>query len=551
MSKLEYMRSIPLFILPLLFCLPLLAQVDLLDSGGPLMPEQAAYDVRFYDLDLQIFPDQQRIAGQLMVRARIVHPTDVLVLDLDPDLAVETCTDAGGRQLDFDRSGGKLWIDLQGTQQRGTQIEVRVAYGGIPREAPNPPWDGGFTWSRTPDGDPWIATTCQTQGADLWWPNKDHVSDEPDSMALHIRVPEPLVVAANGKWIRTEEHPDGTRTWHWYISTPINNYNVALNIAPYLRLEGVLNSISGEAVPVEFYVLPTDENRSMELLPEIIEHLEFYEKYLGPYPFREDKYGVVQTPHLGMEHQTIIAYGADFDNGAMTGGKDWGFDALHHHELGHEWWGNLVTNYDWKDMWIHEGFCTYMQALYMEELEGQTGYQAYMQNMRRFPNVLAVSPLETTSAQNIYRAPIYTKGAWILHTLRYVMGKEDFLLALRRMCYPHPAMEAVKDGRQCRFVTTSDFRLICEQISGRDLRWFFDLYLRQPKLPVLISRVRGNELSLRWQTPGDLPFPMPVEVRLGNEVRRINVDANGTTLKFAPGIKPEVDPDKWILMEVK
>jgi aminopeptidase N len=162
-----------------------------------------------------------------------------------------------------------------------------------------------------------------------------------------------------------------------------------------------------------------------------------------------------------------------------------------------------------------------------------------------------VSPRETTSAQEIYRAPIYTKGAWILHTLRHVMGKEDFLLALRRKCYHHPALEAVRDGRQCRFVTTSDFRLICEEISGQDLTWFFDLYLRQPKLPVLISRVQGDKLSLRWETPDDLPFPMPVEVRLGNELRRVSVDRDGTTLTFRKGIKPEVDPEKWILMAVK
>jgi len=545
------MRSKLLLFLCLVLSTSLLGQVDLLDSGGPLMPEQAAYDVNFYELQLQIFPEKQTIAGDLMVRATIVHPTAVFVLDLDPVLAVEATKMSDGSSLSFERRGSKLWIHLLGTQQRGTQIEVVVSYGGKPRVAPNPPWDGGFSWEKTPSGADWIATSCQTQGADIWWPNKDHVSDEPDSMALHIRVPDPLMVAANGRFQRKETHSDATSSYHWYISTPINTYNVALNIAPYVLLKEGFKSISGEIVPVEFYVLPEDESKGEKLMPEILEHLAFYEKYLGPYPFRKDKYGVAQTPHLGMEHQTIIAYGANFNNGSMTGGKDWGFDALHHHELGHEWWGNLVTNYDWKDMWIHEGFCSYMQAVYMEELEGKKGYHAYMDNMRRFPNKLAVSPEESTSAKNIYRAPIYSKGAWILHSLRYLIGEEAFLSSLRKMCYPHPALESVTDGRQCRFVTTADYQRICEQESGQDLSWFFALYLRQAALPTLISRVEGNHITLRWETPDNLPFQMPVDLKLGNTRKRVNVTHKAQKFPFPKGVKPEVDPDKWILMEVK
>ena len=252
-----------------------------------------------------------------------------------------------------------------------------------------------------------------------------------------------------------------------------------------------------------------------------------------------------------MEHQTIIAYGADFNNGSMTGGKDWGFDALHHHELGHEWWGNLVTNFDWKDMWIHEGFCSYMQAIYMEELEGKAGYHKYMNNMRRFRNTIAVSPTESTSAKSIYRAPIYTKGAWILHTLRYLIGDQALFTSLRRMCYPSPMLESVKDGKQCRFVTTDDFRAICEEVSGQELNWFFDLYLRQPQIPTLISRVEKGKISLRWETPGGLPFEMPVDVKLGNKTERVMVTRAGIELDFDANILPEVDPDKWLLMNVK
>ena len=382
------------------------AQQPAYDSGGPLQPEQAAYDVSFYDLSVQVFPETQRIGGIPEVRARVGHPMHILVLDLDMPLTVtgveEVLPGNKTMPLTFKHTAGQVRIQLGATRQHGTDFRVRVRYAGSPRVAPKAPWDGGFDWKKTPSGAPWIATSCQTQGADTWWPVKDHVSDEPDSMALQVRVPDALVAACNGRLRGVQAHGDGTRTFQWYISTPINTYNVALNIAPYRVIEETYQSVAGDRFPVAFYVLPEDYDKGLKLFEEIKDHIRFYEKYLGPYPFRKDKYGVAQTPHLGMEHQTIIAYGANFNNGSMTGGKDWGFDALHHHEFGHEWWGNLVTNSDWRDMWIHEGFCSYMQALYMEDREGSEGYHRYMNNMRRFWNNLAVAPLESMSANAIY-----------------------------------------------------------------------------------------------------------------------------------------------------
>lgn len=530
------------------------AQTPILDSGGPLSPEQAAYDVTFYDLSVSIKPETREIDGQVIVRAKVVQPINQLVLDLDTLLSVQEIWDLSNPKkpiaAPFIHKLGKIWINLGFTRQAGEQVQVRILYGGKPRVAVRAPWDGGFTWATTKAGAPWITTTCQGEGADLWWPCKDHVSDEPDSMAFNVRVPEPLVAACNGRLRSTVKHKDGTQTFHWYISTPINIYNVALNLAPYRSIEGPYKSVSGETFPVVFYVLPDDYEKGKKLFTEIFEHIKFYEKMLGPYPFRIDKYGVAQTPHLGMEHQSIIAYGANFNNGSMTGGKDWGFDALHHHEFGHEWWGNLVTNYDWKDMWIHEGFCTYMQALYMEELKGIAGYHDYMNASRRFPNNLAVAPLASQSSKQIYRAPIYTKGAWILHALRAVIGKEALLKSMRRLCYDTPEAEKIKDGRQCHFVTTADFQLICEQESGKALGWFFDVYLRQPQLPKLVSKVEGQQISLHWETPQNLPFSFPVEVKINGKIQRVDLGKETITLSFNPGDKPEVDPDRWGLYDI-
>ena len=535
------------------FAQTLQSQTPVYDTGGPLLPEQAAYDVTFYDLALNILPDQHAINGQLTVTAHIVQPINALLLNLDTLLkvsAVEYRTDQGAWiAAPFSHRNGYLNIELPYTRQPGQNVAARVSYGGKPRPAPMAPWNGGFSWSRTQSGAYWIATTCQSEGADVWWPCKDHVSDKPDSMALHITVPKPLVVATNGRLQGIDANADNTSTYHWFVSTPISAYNIALNIAPYRLIEGSLKSVAGDEYPVVFYVLPEDYEKGQALFPQILDHLRFYEKWLGPYPFRADKYGVAQTPHLGMEHQTIIAYGARFDNSSMTR-RDWGFDALHHHELAHEWWGNLVTNSDWRDMWIHEGFGSYMQAMYMEQLRGKEGYFEYIKSMRRFPNNRAIAPREATTGDEIYKAPIYTKGAWVLHMLRFLMGDEAFFQSLRRMAYPDPAMEAVTDGRQTRFVNTDDFLHICEQQSGLQLDDFFEVYLRQAALPKLYSRVEEDHISLRWEAPDGRPFTLPVELEIKGKKQRVTVTSQGISVPLPKNAKPVVDPDGWLAFDI-
>jgi aminopeptidase N len=521
-------------------------------SGGPLMPEQAAYNVTFYELSLDVDPEQRAINGSLTVNAQIVQPVEWFVLDLDTAFTI-TEIKTGDQPMRFERRGGQIWAHLQISKQPGEQVALRVHYHGKPKEAPSPPWVGGFIWKKTADGQHWIATTVQMDGADLWWPCKDHPSDEPDSMAINITVPQPLVVASNGRLRKVTENQGGTRTYHWFVSTPINNYNVALNIAPYRTIEGKYTSTTGEEIPITYWLLPENYEKGVKLFPEFAQHLAFYEKYLGPYPFRVDKYGVAETPHLGMEHQTIIAYGNNYQGGP------YGYDWLHHHELGHEWWGNLVSALDWRDFWIHEGFCSYMQALYNEELHGEEAYHAFFKNARRgLRNLTAVAPREPqTTRQRYFVAPdfvqsdgdIYGKGALILHTLRYLIGKEMLLQALRRMAYPTPEMEKFTDGRQCRFVTTDDFLLIAEEISGRDLDWFFEVYLRQPHLPRLVTEPGENTLVLRWETPGNLPFPMPVEVKTGKGIKRVDMPEGRATFAMKKGAKFEIDPQNWILTD--
>lgn len=526
------------------------------ESGGPLMPEQAAYDVTYYDLDLSIDPDRRSIDGSLTAHARIVHPTEWFVLHLDSLLTVREVRvideKAGAQRVAFEQRDALLWISLLPTRQPGESVRVQVFYGGEPRVAPRPPWVGGFTWAETSSGSPWIATTVQGEGADVWWPCKDHPSDEPDSMSIRITVPKPLVVASNGRLLEVVEQEGDLWTYHWFVSTPINNYGVALNIAPYRTIQGVYTSVTGEDIPVTFWVTSEHYEKGQELFPSFLTDLAFYEKYLGPYPFRADKYGVAETPHLGMEHQTIIAYGNDFTL------NEHGFDWLHHHELGHEWWGNLVTALDWRDFWLHEGFCSYMQALYTEELSGIEAYHAAMAPSRRsIRNAKALAPRESKTEGEMYLLPpdyvesdgdIYNKGKWVLHTLRYLIGDEAFFRSLRRMAYPSPELEELKDGRQCRFATTDDYKLIAEEESGSDLDWFFEVYTRQPHLPALEVERSGDQLTLTWITPDGLPFPMPVHVELGGTTTRVAMDGGSATVSLTGmDAGPVVDPLNWIL----
>ncbi len=531
----------------------LIAQTNILDSGGQLTPEQAAYNVAYYDLSLVINPDQQSIDGHLTVEAEVVHPMYWLVLDLDTLLQVASVK-MMDNNLPFERKVGKIWIDLGKTYQPKESFSVTVSYGGKPRVAPRAPWDGGFSWAKTSNDAHWIATTCQKQGADLWWPCKDHVSDEPDSMRLHITVPADLFVASNGTLEKETSNKNNTKTYHWKIANPINLYNVALNIAPYKKIETQFDCITGEQYPFIFYVLPEDYEKGLKILPEFKKHMAFFEKYFGPYPFRSEKYGVVQTPHLGMEHQSIIAYGANFNNSSMTRGVDWGFDALHHHELSHEWWGNLVTCSDWRDAWIHEGFGTYTQALYLEDQFGKEKYREYMRSMRRFSNTRAIAPRTSKTSVEGWLAPIYPKGAWILHTLRYVMEDDSFFKALRLMAYPDPAMELITDGTQTHFSSTDEFLQICEKVSDKELDWFFELYLRQPSLPTLVIDHRGADvLQLSWELPiNNVDFPMLVPVEINGTLKLFSPDANGRiSIKTNPKDQLTIDPNSSILMERK
>jgi len=537
------------------------------ESGGALLPQEECYDVLHYDLALKVEPEEKRISGSLGMRARLLTASDEVVMDLDERLEITGVTVSGARpgegsaaaadpvETSVRREDGRVHIPLHDGVVVGGEFWVSIEYGGLPREAPRPPWDGGFTWSRTADGSPWIATTCQGEGADVWWPCKDHPSDEPEGMSLHITVPAPLVVAANGRLEEVIEQA-GWTTYHWEVTTPINNYGVALNIAPYETVSTRFESVAGDEFEFTYWVLPENKAKGEAVFEEFQRQMAFFERFCGPYPFRADKYGVAETPHLGMEHQTIIAYGHGY-RGDIDLGYD--YDWLHHHELSHEWWANLVTARDWKDFWIHEGIGTWTQALYLEQRFGREAYFAKMHHdLGRVKNKGAIAPRDARTTQEMYFASnradapdidVYMKASWVLHTMRWLVGDERMFTTLRRWAYPDPALERTVDGSACRFSDTEEMIALAEEHCDADLGWFFELYLRQPRLPRLeTSRDQAGTLELTWVTPDDLPFPMPVPVRVGDELRRVEMPGGRGSLEVGDA-EVEVDPDGWLLME--
>ncbi|MDH3530328.1 MAG: M1 family metallopeptidase, partial [Acidobacteriota bacterium] len=423
-------------------------------SGGPLEYQQAAFDVLSYDITATVNPATKSISGTTIMEARIVAPTRWITIDLDTPYTISSVRvwkNDAFKPAHFRREAGEIHIEFESSKQPGEIFQTSITYTGKPRVAPNPPWVGGFMWEKTGDGSDWVVIACQNDGADLWFPIKDHPSDEPDSVSLHITVPENLYVATVGKLVKNTANDDGTRTFDWHMSNPINNYNVVLNIAPYRLVEDKYKSVGGEEFPIIFYALPESVEKARDIVDQTKEFLAFYEKFAGPYPFRAEKLGIAETPHLGMEHSTIIAYGNKFRKGAD------GFDGLMLHELGHEWWGNMVTASDWRDMWLHEGFQSYFDSLFLEQTKGHEAYlKAMRTKMRNTNNVQALAPREPRFAYQIYFQPpdyvksdgdIYGKGASVLHTLRYLIGDSAFFRSLRRMAYPAKSLESVTDGK--------------------------------------------------------------------------------------------------------
>lgn len=336
-------------------------------------------------------------------------------------------------------------------------------------------------------------------------------------------------------------------TYHWRAKHP-TTYAISINIGPFDVLKGDYHSHFGNTIPMQMWYLRGHEAQAKQLFAEFPRMLDFFEQEIGPYPFGDEKMGVVETPHLGMEHQTINAYGNGYPH------SEYGFDWLLQHEFSHEWFGNQVTNADWDDMWLHEGFGTYMQPLYGQYLYGDMPYFSMLQNERSmvknaFPIVTGRSQLE----EDVYdakRGPgndIYYKGSLMLHSLRQMIGDEAFFESIRRLVYGRP--DPKPGNFTPHYASTHDYIGIVNQVTGRDLNWFFDVYLREAALPKLETRQEGKMLSLHWQVPHDKPFPMPVEVQVGDKLLTVPMTGGNASVPAPAGTLVIIDPHSKLLRE--
>jgi aminopeptidase N len=517
------------------------------NSGAARQADQLALDFEKADLQLRVEPDSRSIRGDALLTFGTRAPVGRIDLDLDRNLPIDAI-EVDGRALPtagWGNPDGRLTITLPQRLEPGRQVAIRVRYHGTPHVAKKAPWDGGFVWARTPDGQPWVASAVEGEGCDLFWPCIDHPTGKPKLLDEHITVPAPLVAAGNGIAMGMDE-ANGWRTWHWRTKNP-STYGISINVGPYKVLEGSYASRYGNTIPLRMWYLPQHEAGARELFGEFAPMLDFFETTIGPYPFGDEKMGVVETPHKGMEHQTINAYGNGYAKTA------YGYDDLLQHEFAHEWFGNQLTNADWDDMWLHEGLGTYMQPLYMAHLRGDQEYFASLMALRaRIQNKAPIVSGKHRREEDVYAVErggpgqdIYNKGALVMHTLRGLVGDDAFFRTVREVVYgnadPRPGNFAPRYG------TTPEFIATASRVSGRDLGWFFQAYLYQTTLPELVATRSGDSLQLAWKTGKNTPFPMPVEVRVGQRVVTVPMSDGRGSVALDGAAAWTLDPHSKIL----
>ncbi len=498
----------------LLAALPLAAQdqaytrADTL-RGSWTTPGRGWWDVGFYDLAVAIHPADSTISGRNTITYRVVGPGRELQIDLMTPLVLDSVVQ-GGRALPLRHDGNAHFATLPAAATVGGTATVTAWYHGRPRIAPRPPWDGGFSWTSDSLGRPWVVTTDQGVGASIWWPNKDTQADEPDSQRVAITVPDSLVHVGPGRLRSTTRHPDGTTTWEWFASNPINNYAIAVAAANYGHLQ---QSYMGEAgrLTLDFFPLDYHMAAARSQWVQARPMLQCFEHWFGPYPFYADGYKLVEVPNNGMEHQTAVAYGNRFANGYQrrdgsgTGlGMEWDFIIVH--ESAHEWWGNNITTRDLADMWVHESFANYAEGLYVECLFGkEAGARYIVGNRRGIRNDRPIVPAARgVNAQG--SGDMYPKGGNMLHTIRQVVADDDKWREILRGLQSDFRHQVV-DGEQVeRYISAR---------AGVDLSKVFEQYLTTTQVPTLLLTRSGTSLRYRWNDVV-AGFDMPVDVTVGN-----------------------------------
>ena len=483
---------------------------------------RANNDLLSYDLDVRVDPQKKSISGVNTIRFKMLDDDTRIQLDLYANLTVEKIL-LGTTPLKYERELNTVWVDFPETLRAGRTYAIAFHYSGMPREQGR---FGGMAFATDPSGRPWITTACEGQGASIWWPNKDQWRDEVERMDLSVAIPSDLVDVSNGRFAGKTDLGDGYTRWDWQIQYPINSYNVSLNIGAYEHFGDRLGDL-----PLDFYVLPGSLEKAKRQFAQVRPMLEAFQKYFGEYPFGKDGYKLIEVPYSGMEHQTAVTYGNRFANGYLE--RDWTgvgvsmkFDFIIVHESGHEWFGNAVSAADVSDMWIHEGWTTYLEGLYVEHLFGYDDALKYVNGYKS--KVRNREPIVTQ--RGIHREPPadqYFKGALMLHTLRSVVNDDARWWKLVRDTYQR---------FKYRNIMTEDLVQFFNAQLGRDLTPIFNQYLRRADIPTLelVFNESDRTVAYRWRAD-ERDFNMPIRVGARAKWQTIAPSTGWKTMKTTFG----------------
>ncbi|WP_194767171.1 M1 family metallopeptidase [Tamlana sp. I1] len=489
---------------------------------GSITPERVWWDLTYYHLDIKVNPETKFISGKNTIQYKVLKSNKVLQIDLQAPLKITKALQ-NGEKLQVKKEGNAHFITLKNKQKPGSIKSLDVFYSGHPKEAVNAPWDGGFSWKKDKNGNDFVATSCQGLGASVWWPCKDHMYDEVDSMLVSVNVPKNLMDVSNGR-LRSVKDYDDTKTYSWFVKNPINNYGVNVNIGDYVHFSEVYNGLNGK-LDMDYYVLKDNLEKAKIHFKDASKMMKAFEHWFGPYPFYEDGYKLVEVPYLGMEHQSSVTYGNQYKQGYLgsdLSGTGWGlkFDFLIIHESGHEWFANSITNKDIADMWIHESFTAYSESLFLDYYYGKKAASEYVIGTRKsIKNDIPI--IGKYDVNNEGSGDMYYKGANMLHTLRQLIEDDEkwrnILVGLNKTFYHQT-------------VTTQQIEDYLSKQSGIDLSAFFNQYLRTIKIPVLEYSIKNNILRYRW-TNTVSNFDMPIKIAINASEQWLYPKQEWQTLK--------------------
>jgi aminopeptidase N len=505
---------------------------------GTITQERVWWDLSYYHLEVKVNPLDSSLNGRNTIRYKVLSKYQIMQIDLqEPMQIVKVSQD--GKTLVFRRDGNACFISLEKEQTAGDFNEIVIDFGGKPKVSVKPPWSGGLSWKRDANQNPLIVTTCQGDGASLWWPCKDHQYDEPDSMLISVTVPEGLTDVSNGRLRSSIKNSDHTTTYNWFVSNPINNYCVNLNIADYVYFGEKYQGEKG-TLDCDYYVLSYNLEKAKLQFREVKRMLDALEYWFGPYPFYEDSYKLVEVPYPGMEHQSSVTYGNGYENGYVKTDESntgWGFkfDFIIVHESAHEWFGNSITSKDVADMWIHEAFGAYSESLFLNYHFGKqacseyvTGTRAKVRNDRP---IIGPYNVNTEGSHDMYY-----KGANMLHTLRQIVADDE---KFRQM------IRGLSKQFYHQTVTTQQIENYLSMAAGRNLTPFFNQYLRDKRIPVFEYALEKDILKYRWSNcvPG---FDMPLKITVNDKPEWVYPATDWKQLKVDEDSKIVTDNNFYI-----